>query len=415
MMRTLGVALVAAFLGGCGTTPTSESGEAPWSLQLSPSPLDPGAGSMGPQLTTSAAGLILSWMASGEGDTSLTFAEYAGRAWSTPQEAARGPDWFVSEVDMPAVLRLSDRSIVAQWLVAVDLAKEAYDIRLARSQDDGRTWTPMTAPHHDGTVSQHGFASLYEWPAALGGGLGLAWLDGRAMQPGPTSQLTGDMGLFHARFDAAGRQRAEAPINPRVCECCSTSAAVAAAGPVVAFRDRSATDVRDIGVTRFADGRWQDAVTVHADNWTLDACPVNGPAIAAAGRQVAVAWFAAPGDDGHAFAAFSEDGGRTFGTPTRLDDVASLGSVGITLLPDGAALASWVEFNEGASFRVRRVSPSGLTSPAQPIAGGNGRFVSGIPRVARHGDTIVLAWTESQGETPGAAQRVRVMTAALPR
>jgi hypothetical protein len=173
--------------------------------------------------------------------------------------------------------------------------------------------------------------------------------------------------------------------------------------------------VRDIYVARATGTTWDAPTAVHADNWTIDACPVNGPAVAASGSAVAVAWFSQPGEDGHAFVAFSSDGGRTFGAPVRVDDVASLGHVGVTLLDDGAAVVSWVEFDRGASFRARRVDGAGMRGAPLRIAGGKGRFVSGIPRVIRQGDAIVFAWTESGGEDPGASQRVKVATAPLPR
>jgi hypothetical protein len=120
----------------------------------------------------------------------------------------------------------------------------------------------------------------------------------------------------------------------------------------------------------------------------IDACPVNGPAVAASGDTVAVAWFSQPGEDGHAFVAFSQDGGRTFGAPARVDDVASLGHVGVALLDDGAAVVTWVEFDKGASFRARRVDRSGTRGAPLRIAGEKGHFVSGIPRVTRQGDAL---------------------------
>jgi hypothetical protein len=49
------------------------------------------------------------------------------------------------------------------------------------------------------------------------------------------------------------------------------------------------------------------------------------------------------------------------------------------------------------------------------IAGSQGHFVSGIPRLIRQGGTMVFAWTESGGEDPGAAQRVRVAMAPVPK
>ena len=49
-------------------------------------------------------------------------------------------------------------------------------------------------------------------------------------------------------------------------------------GPLVAFRDRSNQEIRDIHVARVEQGKWTEAVPVHADNWRIEACPVNGPA-----------------------------------------------------------------------------------------------------------------------------------------
>ena len=37
----------------------------------------------------------------------------------------------------------------------------------------------------------------------------------------------------------------------------------------------------------------------------------------------------------------TKDGGRTFGTPVRIDSGTTLGRVGLTLLADGRALVSW--------------------------------------------------------------------------
>jgi hypothetical protein len=64
---------------------------------------------------------------------------------------------------------------------AVDLALEAYDVRLAFSRDDGQSWSEPVAPHHDGTTAQHGFVSLFEWPtppaaaSASSGWMGARW------------------------------------------------------------------------------------------------------------------------------------------------------------------------------------------------------------------------------------------------
>jgi hypothetical protein len=401
--------------------PETASQPAPWPLSFAPATVAVAADSGQPQITRSAdGGAIVSWIEMGEkGVATLRFAERSrAGAWSAPQTVASGNDWFVSWADVPAVTRLSDTTLVAQWLKTVDIALEAYDLLIARSTDNGRTWSRPATPHHDKTRTQHGFASFFPWADASGKpGLGVIWLDGRDQELDTKDPEGGSMGLFYARYDGAGKASPEAAIDGRVCECCATSAAVTSEGPIVAFRDRSEKDVRDIAVSRFEHGAWTPAATVHADNWTIDACPVNGPSIAAAGSTVAVAWFVATNDDGHAFLAFSTDGGRTFGAPVRLDDTTSLGHVGVDMLPDGSAVASWVEFADMRSrLRVRRIEASGAKSAPVEIAGARGARVSGVPRLVRVGNELLVSWTESTSTDDAEPnQHVRIATAALPK
>ena len=87
-------------------------------------------------------------------------------------------------------------------------------------------------------------------------------------------------------------------------------------------------------MSRLVAGRWTTPAAVHNDGWEIDACPVNGPAVSARDRDVAVAWFSAK-DEPHTFVALSRDAGRTFGAPARVDEVAAIGHVGAVLLNDG--------------------------------------------------------------------------------
>lgn len=151
---------------------------------------------------------------------------------------------------------------------------------------------------------------------------------------------------------------------------------------------------------------------MHADGWRVPACPVNGPALSARGKQVAVAWFNAKDDQPKSFAALSSDAGRSFGAPVRLDDQASLGRVDVEILPDGSAVAAYMEFtDQRAQFRVRRVSPDGSKSAPITIAGMTGNRSSGYPRMVLDGDELVFAWTEQDGKVPV----VRTASAQLPR
>jgi len=365
-------------------------------LKIDRVPLAAAEPSVAPQLTVTGDHAVVSWIET-QGRTSLLkFAERTASGWSQPRSAASGDDWFTNPADVPSVIRLDDATLVAEWLQTTDEHLEAYDVRLAFSKDDGRTWSAPTSPHHDGTKTQHGFASLFQTP---GGGLGLVWLDGRAIDPDPDKGKD-NMSLRAATFDRDTKETSEAAVDERVCDCCPTAIAMTTDGPIAAFRDRSQDEIRDIAVARLVNGQWTPSATVHADGWKIEACPINGPAISARGRQVAVAWMTATptanDDQARAFASFSSDAGATFGAPIRLDEAGSLGRVGIALVEDGSAVASWIEFtNQRAQLRIRRIDRSGARGPAQTVAGVGAERTSGYPRLARRGDELLLAWTET--------------------
>jgi hypothetical protein len=365
-------------------------------------------GSAQPQLSVQGDKLLLSWIELVNADAALMFAERTPTGWSAARKVSAGRDWFVNWADVPSVVRLADGSLAAHWLQESAASPYAYDVRLAFSKDEGQSWTQATSPHHDGTPTEHGFASLFQAPGA---GLGLVWLDGRAMKAAkPDEEPSGSMGLRAAVFDRQGAQVSETVVDDRVCECCPTAAAVTSDGPIVAFRDRSQDETRDIYVSRLADGRWSEPQPVHRDNWQINACPVNGPAISASGRDVAIAWFTLAEDQGRVFVAFSADAGRTFAPPVRVDDVSALGRVDVELLPDGAAVVSWIEVaGRRSEFRIRRVSRSGQRDESMSVAGITANRASGFPRMARRGDELVFAWTD----TEAVGSRVRTATARL--
>jgi hypothetical protein len=402
---------------------------APAGLVITPVPTPAGAASAQPQLSVSARGVLLSWIERNTGtgrepgSATLKFSELSGGRWSEPRTIASGDNWFVNWADVPSAMRLPNGTIVAHWLQKSAASTYAYDVRLSYSKDDGRTWSPSFLPHHDGTQTEHGFASLFPMPR---GGLGLIWLDGRAMKggehgPGGSGDAAkagdshggagGAMSVRFGAFDENWKQVADAPVDLRVCECCPTAVAVTASGAIAAYRDRSEGEIRDIYVSRLENGKWSEGKPAFNDGWKIAACPVNGPALSTIGRDVAIAWFSAKDDQGRAWLAFSKDEGRSFGPPLRLDEAGALGRVDVEMLPGGGAAATWIEFaNQRAQFRMRAIDGRGAAGSPVTIAGIEGSRASGYPRMARDGATLVFAWTESNA---GALQ-VRTASAKLP-
>lgn len=392
---------------GCGTSsppPASQAAaDSVWTpaLEMLASPAA-GNGS-GVQLIVEGDRAILSWLEY-ESASVVKFAERTSSGWSEPRTVASGDDFFVTDADVPSVRALADGTLIAHWQRTDGLAEEAYDLPLSWSKDGGRTWSPQTFPHRDKKAVQHGFASTFPAP---GGGVGVVWLDGRDLKVGDPKT---SMALWSATYGADGKQLTEQAIDKRVCDCCQTGVATTPDGVVLAYRGRTAEEIRDIYVTRFDGREWSTPVLVHNDGWMINGCPVNGPAVDAQGQNVAVAWFTAKGEQGQAFVAFSSDAGRTFGEPIRIDDAASLGQVDVALLTDGSAVISWIESGaERPAFEVRTVQKNGTRSPAVLVGDKAG---TRNPRLARHGNELLLAWAERADD--GFSSRVRTARATLP-
>jgi hypothetical protein len=363
-----------------------------------------------PELNPTPDGrIILSWVEKLQDKRyALRYAIRDAKGWSEPHTVAQGDNWFINWADFPSVIALDDGSLVAHWLVKSGSGTYAYNVNIARSNDDGKTWSKPIVPHLDNTQTEHGFVSLVPLTQ---GAVGAIWLDGRNMkgmkdQHDEDKPLPVSMTLRYAAIDANGELSNEAELDERVCECCQTSATVTSDGVVAVYRDRTQNEVRDIYSVRQNHGKWGTPQTVHADNWSINGCPVNGPSVAADGRNVAVGWFTGAGSTPHVNVAFSNDAGATFGRAIQVDDGETLGRVDVLLLPDGSALVCWLSGNaEGGAIKVRRVRSDGSVGPASVIARTDISRSSGFPRMALLGDEVHFAWTEF-----GKPSRIRTAT-----
>jgi tetratricopeptide (TPR) repeat protein len=385
-------------------------------------PLQPptGAGSMAPQLAVTPDGRVyLSWLEpAAQGATRFRIAGRLAGAWESRADIVQGANLFANWADVPSIFASADGRLLAHWLEKSGSATDAYGIRVSESTDGGRTWSPPVTPHRDGSPTEHGFLSFFDAPD---GAVGMIWLDGR--QTAAASPNTSKAAASHGHGGGEGAmtlrsttlRRGAVPgedvlIDGRVCDCCPTAATRTSRGAIVAYRDRSDNEVRDISIARLVDGGWRLGGSVHPDGWEIAGCPVNGPSLASTGDSVALAWFTAAQDEGRAYIAFSLDGGSSFGAPVRVDGGGALGRVDVELLPDGSAVVLWVELGQsGADLRARRVFADGRRGPATVIARVGSDRSSGHPRVVRSGNELVFAWRE-----PAPASRVAVAVAGVP-
>ena len=336
----------------------------------------------------------MSWVEPvGKDRHALRYATLDDTSWTEPRTVARGGDWFVNWADVPSLRPLPSGRLAAQYLRSVGPDPLAYAVQITQTDGAG-TWQSAVRPHNDGTATEHGFVSLLPWPDDR---LLAVWLDGRRMEG--REGHGGEMTLRGGVLDATGAVEQRALLDDRTCECCPTTAVRTGDEALVAYRDRSENEIRNIQLVRFDGQSWSDPAVLHDDGWRIEGCPVNGPALAATGDRVAAAWYTAPGGMPRVNVAFSTDGGRQFGDPVVVAEGTPTGRVDVVWLEDGRVAVSWLgKSADGApALRVRGVGADGASRSAVPMATlpSASRGV-GMPRLVRSGSHLYAAWTHPE-------------------
>jgi len=319
----------------------------------------------------------------------------------------RGENLFVNWADVPSVTPFGadGRRRVAHWLERGATGGYDYGIRVAVSDDGGRTWGEAWTPHGDGTPTEHGFVAVL--PSA--DGFDLLWLDGRRYAEGDERmQLRGRS--WRGAPGAEPDRGAEEVVDPLVCDCCPTAVAATPGGAVAVYRDRTVDEIRDIHAAAWERprGGWRTLGAVHDDGWEIAGCPVNGPAVASGPGRTVVAWFTAAGDEPRVLVAFGGPEGGDFGPPVRVDHGLPVGRVDVQIGASGEALVTWIETSAsdgGAELLLVVVAPDGSASPSRRLAEVDAARASGFPRLLTLDDgDLLVAWTEVRPE----GRRLRV-------
>ena len=129
-----------------------------------------------------------------------------------------------------------------------------YDVYIAVSYDRGVSWSEPIIPHGDGIPAEHGFVSFFRQSS---GGVGMVWLDGRNMASSEHGHGSGEMSLFTTFLSRDLNLGIEMSLDSRICECCPTAAATINGNTIIAYRDRSENEVRNIQIRRLINGDWE--------------------------------------------------------------------------------------------------------------------------------------------------------------
>ena len=277
-------------------------------------------------------------------------------------------------------------------------------LRLARSDDDGVTFSPAVDIFADLDVVEAG--TYQDVFAAPDGTIYAAWLSYR--QYVPENGVTEDDAFTQirvARSDDGGMSfQPSVLVDEMSCECCRTSLSV---GPdntlYLAWRDQipqsdGGDPVRNMVISHSTDkgATWSAPVPIHDDAWRFGQCPESGPVIAVGGEgAIHAAWFTGKDDGPGVYYAASTDGGATFSVPQTLATDGYFPHANVRGFLDDAGVF-WVTWDdartEEGAVQLVQISPDGKVSAVPSDAS------SGLtPDVVRAGANVVLTWLTDVG------------------
>ena len=224
--RNLFLLIITGFFISCGKTTTA------------PIPHFP-IGSAYPNMCETDKGFMMIWY---EGDKHIVMSEFTGEKWTPKDTVVSSERFFKNWADLPQIYHIGSDTLALSWLEMSGERTYDYDIKVAMSVDRGNTWSDPVIPHRDGIKGEHGFVSFFKYL----GDTGLIWLDSRAMMTSDGSLSSGGMRLYASTINPNGHLGPEILLDDMVCECCPTSAVNTIKGPLIAYRDRSTNEVRNI-------------------------------------------------------------------------------------------------------------------------------------------------------------------------
>ena len=387
-------------------------------------------------IATSGAFVGVAWAArTKEGVTDIYTATSrdGGRSFQVPVRVNRNAgDVSVSGEQPPRIGLIPNRgsnpSLVVMWT-----AKGPAGTKLvsARSINGGQSFGPAASVPGSDATGNRGWESL---TIGARGEPVAVWLDHREMAARPGSGASGEhqhgAAMQHQTDGAAAAQLSQIffakvndPAGARaiahgVCYCCKTSVAAGPDGAIVAaWRHVYPGNIRDIALTKSSDGgrTFAAPVRVSEDNWVLNGCPENGPAVAIdQSNAIHVVWptlvHDARGAESLAlFYATSRDGQRfTKRQPIPTEGVPRHPQIAVG--PSGAITVAWDEQLTGAR---RVVIARGSIDGGNPV-----RFAresvtdqaGTYPVIASLPDGTLVAWTS--GSTADSVLRVARYAAA---
>ena len=344
-----------------------------------------------PNLVSKDGNLTLSWISSVENQEAvLLYTQYKDNSWSEPVRITSGSDWFVNWADFPANA-INGNLLLTSYLKKSASETYTYDILLNLETLSGNKIKDNFLLNTDGVKAEHGFVSMIPDNSS---GFYVTWLDGRNTVSKTKETHHKAMTIRFAEITNTGEIINETELDATTCDCCQTSIALSSEGPIVVYRNRSEDEIRDIYITKYRNGIWEQPVPVFNDGWEINGCPVNGPKVVVNQTTTAVAWFTAADDNPKVNLSFSLSDKDEFNLPIQLNDLDAIGRVDVAFLNSKEVIVSYIEFDDNATYlKVKKVSVEGEVSKAFIISVIDSGRDTGVPQLEVMDNVVYLVWT----------------------
>lgn len=344
-----------------------------------------------------------------------------GKTWSAAKRVnAQAEPVAAPGEERPRLLFGSKNAMYVLWTRPGN-KNYAGDIRFARSQDAGASWSAPVTVHQDTQPISHRHPVMTEDGS---GRLFVAWIDRRDVE---RAKAKGEphpgASVYYAVSDDGGKNwRGDYQLSNAGCDCCRMALQTGSDGtPLLFWRQVFANSERDHALASLTpDGRGLTLVRATYDQWQVEACPDHGPALALTAQARHAVWFDLVQQRGTVFygrlgnvlpGATDSDAGAGHARPASAPVPAPAAAVkieGLRTLPDGAEHADIVASGESVwvvwqRFDGQQNTIGGMTSSDggqswRETSLASSRGAVDQPRLVLQGKRALLVWnTAEQG------------------
>ncbi|MBK7877062.1 MAG: exo-alpha-sialidase [Planctomycetes bacterium] len=301
-----------------------------------------------------------------------------GKTFSAAVLAGSAPDIAVGMRRGPKVALHGDDVCVTAVCGELGGGKDG-DVLAFVSRDRGATWAAPARVHASRSTAREGLHALASAP---NGDLCCVWIDLREEAPavfGATSKDAGRTWSDGVRFAQ--------PEGAALCPCCAPSVAFDGKGALYVTWRAQFGATRDLVLATARDGLATPpaaAKRIGTSAWKLDACPMDGGAIRAAGDDVVVAWRC----DTKVLATTDRTVEREFSVGSGLQPFVAVGK---------DAHVVWSEKNGGRL--LERALGRGLEGPPERELASAASYAVAAASPTRGAGPVVVAYERLQGGT----------------